>query len=410
MIHICFALNDPEGNRAKFTGTAMLSIFENTASKVTVHILHDDTLTPENLAKLSEVAARFRQAVKFYNVGELCANKLAEYLSILPALKDSSDNIGVAYNFLIPQVLPRNISKVIRLDSEIIANLDLEELWQIELGDKPVAAVPSYRQSPEQEGLKRVRSAKMCLAGLVKPEDYCSSGVLLVNLKVWRKEESLLTEGFRFMGEHPEYRFFDREILNYCFAERVLKLPVKFNRYVGFARSDIEEPIGKNTYNYSGHSDSLGLDMTDDYNRLWMGYFLRTPWFNVNSIQQIYETLEQREVFLKDFMLELAAAMAGKTRVFVVRKSELDLCKKIFSVRDNEEIIIVEENAPNDELIKEMRKARGKKVFFIMVRKFPFSALTKAGLGHKKDFFNGYFFRSKANGKPMDSYPLVQAM
>lgn len=50
MIHVAYGT----GNLyAKFAGTSMLSIFENTTSDVTVHILHDNTLTNDNRDKFS---------------------------------------------------------------------------------------------------------------------------------------------------------------------------------------------------------------------------------------------------------------------------------------------------------------------------------------------------------------------
>ena len=75
MIHVCFGLYDKTGRYSKFTGTAMLSLFENTSADVTVHILHDDTLTQDNREKFIYLAGRYNQAVKFYNVEELCPTR-----------------------------------------------------------------------------------------------------------------------------------------------------------------------------------------------------------------------------------------------------------------------------------------------------------------------------------------------
>ena len=81
MIHVCFGLYDKTGSYSKFTGTAMLSLFDNTTSNVTVHILHDNTLTNDNREKFSYVAGRYGQRVKFYNVEKLCAPTKSRRLS-----------------------------------------------------------------------------------------------------------------------------------------------------------------------------------------------------------------------------------------------------------------------------------------------------------------------------------------
>ena len=54
MIHICYAIYDKTGGFSKFAGTSICSLFENTKSWVTVHLLHDNTLTMENKARFIE--------------------------------------------------------------------------------------------------------------------------------------------------------------------------------------------------------------------------------------------------------------------------------------------------------------------------------------------------------------------
>ena len=58
MIHVGFSLYDKTGRYSKFTGTAILSMFENTKSEVTVHILHDNTVSADIRNKFSSLAER----------------------------------------------------------------------------------------------------------------------------------------------------------------------------------------------------------------------------------------------------------------------------------------------------------------------------------------------------------------
>ena len=94
MIHVCFALYDKTGRYSKFTGTTMLSLFENTSAKVTIHILHDNTLSQDNRDKFIYLAGRYGQAVKFYNVEELCAEKLSEFVELMPRVKNVHVSVG----------------------------------------------------------------------------------------------------------------------------------------------------------------------------------------------------------------------------------------------------------------------------------------------------------------------------
>ena len=120
MIHVCFALYDKTGRYSKFTGTAMTSIFKNTASEVTVHILHDDTLPADNRDKFIYIAGRYGQRVKFYNVEVLCADRIAEIKRLFPAANQTRYSIAMFYRFLILKVFPPEVEKVIYLDSDII--------------------------------------------------------------------------------------------------------------------------------------------------------------------------------------------------------------------------------------------------------------------------------------------------
>ena len=120
MIHVCFSLHDKSGRYSKFTGTAILSIFENTNSPVTVHILHDPTLTADNRDKFISLAGRYSQAVKFYNVEEFCSKELKDIVAFFPAVKNHYATVGMFYRFLLPQILPDDIDKCIYHDSDIL--------------------------------------------------------------------------------------------------------------------------------------------------------------------------------------------------------------------------------------------------------------------------------------------------
>ena len=114
MIHVCFGLSDKDGRYSKFTGTAILSMFENTNEKVTAHILHDDTLTDDNREKFLSIAKRYNQLIKFYNVEKICA----EEFNFINKLFESEHmregfSLGKFYRLLTPQILSVNIEKII---------------------------------------------------------------------------------------------------------------------------------------------------------------------------------------------------------------------------------------------------------------------------------------------------------
>ena len=389
MIHVCFGLHDKSGTYSKFTGTTMLSIFENTSAPVTVHILHDDTLTQDNRDNFIYLAGRCAQTVKFYNVEKICPDKLSAFLELTPEIKNAHVSVGTLYRLLVPQIIPSDVEKIIYLDSDIIVNLDIKELWQVDLGEKILAGVPeifSYKTADEMN-----RNFNLCADGFVKPENYFNAGVLVMNLNLLRAEESKIFDGLRFGFQNVRHRsYFDQDILNYCFASRSLKLPAKFNRFTNDFRSE-KEPLSKKIYHYAGGSFGfgLGLNMSDALNRLWMKYFSKTPWFDKETIERIYEGFLSVQNKLNKAALNLSASMSGKTRAFLITEDKLDLLLENFSVREDEEVFLLKDGMPVQKIFDVMEVARGEKIFFVLAANFPFNILEKAGFVRGEDFFNG---------------------
>ena len=409
MIHVCFGLYDKTGRYSKFTGTTMLSIFDNTSFKVTVHILHDNTLTQDNRDKFIYLAGRYNQRVKFYNVEELCKDKIAEFWQIIPSIETSWSTIGTFFKFFIPQLLPNEINKCIYLDSDMVVNLDISELWRVKLDDKPLAAVPEILASPQQH---ISYSQGIIKAGFVEFEDYFNAGLLVMNLNYLRKNESFIMSGVKWRGEHPQCYCFDQDIWNYCFSKNYVRLPRQFNIFVRDARVRKENYILRAVYHYadSNNGKGFGLNTNEPFNRLWMDYFLKTPWFDSSTIGRLYENFRCIHVDLKQSTIKLSAEMSGKTRVFLTLPDWIDIITKNFSLRDDEKIIVIKSEDTLSMLIKLMAASCDKKIFFIMVANFPFQSLMEAGFEQGKDFVNVLELLPNARSINMDSYRLIKNM
>ena len=407
MIHVCFGLYDKTGQYSKFTGTAMLSLFENTNSNVTVHILHDNTLTDDNRDKFSYVAGQYNQTVKFYNVDELCADKLKEYVNLLPVIRDSRVTVAGFYRLLIPQLFSSAPKKMIYLDSDVIVNLDISELWQIELQDKALAAVNEIETSynPPEIALKY-----LVTSGLVAHEDYFCSGVLVMNLKKLCRAEEQIINGLKWRNAHPQCKNFDQDVLNYAFTKDYLKLESKFDNFVSRARK--LNKMRPSIYHYVG--STLQADINDPFNRLWFDYFGKTPWFDVTVIKRMNECIDNlsRELGQKrrNSLIKFSAVLSGKSRVFVVKgTNDIDWLKKTYSVRADEEFFVFESDESLPRLIEEMETSRDKKLFLIRVAEL-INPLKEAGFVEEQDFFNHYVLFSANLLSKKDFYALLKEL
>ncbi len=415
MIHVCFCMSDKTGRYSKFIGTTMFSLFDNHTPhglpSITVHLLHDNTLTPDNRDKFAGLAKQYNQRVKFYNVEELCADKIAEIRELFPQADKTRFTIGMFYRFFIPNVLPQSIDKAIYLDGDIIVNLDINELWQFELKDSPLAVVTIFSQ-------KGSCYSTMCIDGIIDEKDYFNSGVLMMNLKFLRNEENYILNGINFLRKNPKHASLpDQEILNYYFAKNALKLPMKFNRLVKWARRFNPHQVEKMIYHFNAHDSvkGLGTDMSDLFNRLWMSYFIRTPWFDADSIGRLCESYREVRNNLMEARLKFYRRMRGKTRAFFVEPERIDTIKKIFTISNDEPIIPAENEESLQKLFDAMKLLKGKYVFFIMTPKFmekpfPFDLLTEEGFAYNKDYMKGWYYFSEADGGSFNTNPFIQAM
>ena len=390
MIHVCYGVYDGDGRYSKFAGVSMRSMFENTHEKVTVHILHNENFSAQNRERFLATAEKFGQSVKFYNMEKVTGDELA-YLEMLYPKQITAKVKGAQYRIWMEKVIPANVTKIIYLDSDIIVNLDIAELWQVDLGDNVLAAVSEIENGTD---LKKLFA--LCRDGFVKWEDYFNSGVLLINLKKFRDAKNVMLDGLKFVSQHDDYQFLDQDILNYCFTRQRIKLPVKFNTFVKFARKR-GDTLTNSIYHFAG--ESLPLYNGDAFTNLWLDYFIKSAWIDHDTFYRIHETAYKIYAEQKKFAAKISAQISGKSRAFFLDADISQQLKDIFMVQDADEVIIADSRDAIRKLLESMAISRGKKIFIIAVMFYRELAkiLTKAGFVEGRDFVDGSDFFEIAN-------------
>ncbi len=393
MIHICFGLHDKSSLYSKFTGTTLTSIFENTSAEVTAHILHDDTLTDGNREKFSKLAERYNQCINFYNVEKLCPDVINNIVNLRPMIKKAYFSVAAIYRLFIPQLISADIEKIIYLDSDIIVNLDINELWQIELGDNIFGVIPE-----SFNGINTLERFDLCREGLIKADDYFNSGVLLINTRLFRDMQSHLMDGIKFIAAHEQYKSFDQDILNYCFAARAMKLPAKFNRFLESANVNGAGVVEKNIYHYAG--GRMGFEINEPLKKLWMEYFLKSGWLDVAAMGRLYERFQEKDSETKNLLISLMAAMSVKRRAFVTFAKYIEIPKFLFAASDDE-LLVIENFRDVPHLINTLKMSRWQKVFIAFFDNYlPFCDwLTAEGFVENRDFFDGMKFLAASHGR-----------
>ena len=400
MIHVCFGLHDADGCYSKFVGTTMASIFENTALPVTINILHNVTLTADNREKFIKLTNKYNQHVEFHNVEELCPDELNFLREKLEDKIKLRFSIGAFYRLLTKKIF--GTGKMIYLDAGIIVNLDIAELWQQDLQDHPIAAVPEI----EAVSGYMITDKFLLNKGIVKSENYFCSGVMVLDID--KLDDKFFRAGMQFLADNPKCESPDQDILNAFFSENYFKLAQKFDAFVPCERK-LKLPVQKKIYHYAGQS--VGLDLSDGYNQLWFESFARTFWFNIDIIDRIGKQFREQHdeyIVLTQFMMQLSAE---HRRAFFVYPNDLPMIKSVFNIQDDEPIVEIRGGDSLNELLAKMDEMRGQKIFFIQHTDWITMAkvLKYFGFEENEDFVNiNRFLMREQGGEPPRPYRLVR--
>ena len=200
------------------TGIMICSLFENNKDEqINLHILHDkDSI--KLLEPIKNLASQYRQNIYFH-----CINN-DTFHNFPIGLDYQLDHVGTSlatyYRLLLTELLPSDIDKVIYLDSDIIVTDHLTDLWNTDISQYALGAVPDSYNNQVMH-YNRLRYSQSL--------GYFNAGMLLINLKYWR-EHHAVAHFMDYIKQHPErLRCHDQDVLNAIFKDAKFLLPLRYN-------------------------------------------------------------------------------------------------------------------------------------------------------------------------------------
>lgn len=178
---------------------------------------------------------------------------------------------------LIPRALPETIARVLYLDSDLLVLDDLTPLWKVSLDETVVGAVLDRWDS-------QIKQREPGLEDVPRVKDYFNSGVLLIDLKRWRKER-ISEKALDYLVLHPRTPFGDQDALNVACDGLWTKLDPRWN--------------------YQNHCGIRVMDMRLE-ERPGVVHFIgaEKPWlttsYNLNA--SLYDAFRSRTCFARSFM------------------------------------------------------------------------------------------------------------
>ena len=142
------------------------------------------------------------------------------------------------FRLLIPQIARKhNISKCIYLDSDIVVEGDISELYETDLQNYCIGGVKERAISVDSNTELRDLLAVSDL------QDYINAGVLLFNIKEIEKND--LSSKLESAGHRTDYSHNDQDVINATFHDRIKILPVRFNAINFYVYDHLPETISE---------------------------------------------------------------------------------------------------------------------------------------------------------------------
>ena len=196
VIPIVFSTDD---NYVLPLSVAIKSIIDkkNKKDKYIIHIFHNG-LNKDSINILNSF--NYAVEIRFINVAQYLENTVIYAKDRFP--------ISACFRYFISQIL-FEYEKVLYLDCDILANRDVAELYNENLGDNLVGAVKMLYADQDNQ-------------------TYFNSGIMLYNT-VKFNEEKIYGKCLDYMQEHRDLSFPDEETLNAVCYGKIQYLPYKYN-------------------------------------------------------------------------------------------------------------------------------------------------------------------------------------
>lgn len=170
-------------------------------------------ISSEANKRIQKVVSNYGKRLSFYFV------KLSDFKDC-PVRKAEHITIAAYFRLQLPEILPDDVKKVLYLDCDIVVDGSIAPLFDFDLTGRAIGAV--YNQTGGD-----IRHYNRL--NLDFQSGYFNSGVLLINLDYWRKN-NVSKRVIDFITDNPDIcKYHDQDGLNYVLRDEKVLLPLKYN-------------------------------------------------------------------------------------------------------------------------------------------------------------------------------------
>lgn len=206
---------------APYLDVMIRSVIANALEKrnYDIIILYND-ISEKNRNMIQSAAESFPNiAIRFIRV--------SEYFDSSKLFVDQHLSVETYYRLIIPDIMP-DYHKILYLDCDMVADRDVAELFDMDLGGNIIGAVKDIDVAGQiKRNINDWSSYAAKTLGLECVFDYFQAGALILNLDKLRKTAS--SEKMIRMALEHSYRCHDQDILNMVCKNQVTYIPQQWN-------------------------------------------------------------------------------------------------------------------------------------------------------------------------------------
>lgn len=242
-------------------GVALASMLQHLRPnmKIQIHVI-ENGLSRDNRNLLKRIVNRYNAELHYWKAkGQIPAD-----LYISRHISEAS-----YYKLLIPDLL-RDIAsdRVLYLDCDIVVLGDVSELWNTNMRGRALAAVRDWGGDVRCDELQ-----------IPDPSLYFNAGMLLLDLKKWRKR-NLSSQILSFAVRNPDHLYFhDQDAMNAILHREWLPLDAKWNFQTNMLThrrfKKISNPV---IVHFTGSSKPWHYDNDHPYKLKYYEYIKETGW------------------------------------------------------------------------------------------------------------------------------------
>ncbi len=275
-------------NYSQHAIVAMYSLCDNLPNEIpcTIYLITD--FSDSELFDLIRTALE-KSNIKFkwIDTGKI------DHLS-MPVKDGSHFSKAIYYRLLLPQLLPDDVTKIIYLDSDLVCVRDMTEINQI-MPDVTCAVAGVLDNDSE------VQAQRLGL------EKYINSGVLILNLDIWRKNQ-IAERCFEWLSNNHEVTLGDQDAINVVCKDSMMMIERKWNTCISLEHILIDEDT--KVFHYYTHNKPWHAWYNDDLGAPYDYYLAQTPF--KNAVKQSPKNVNECCEFARKLIAKNRASEASK--------------------------------------------------------------------------------------------------